>query len=348
MTPDTDLSSDAQQTREGLKTLLTGRVASSYGAPTWLGLLLGLLIFGFYCLVVPSLIVGLPRLHELLFDRGIIQYLTMGAASAVLGDLLAKVVISFWVKRRVTSRLMIDDAGVFTWEELGKVGQSVKWLIAERLASRSAWLRRIASGLLQFARGDSKDQVRETLRAQAAVDESNTASTFQYAKVLVWAIPLFGFIGTVQGIGDGISNFGGELARQRTHQEQVTKTGMSSSTQDADMDKLKEALGKVTTGLGVAFDTTYLALIVTIALMLALTMVEKREMDALTRIEETAERCFVTRLPATSQMDSEVLSNSAARIEAASHSMTKAATAVKSFQSDLSKGLHVRMGFPES
>lgn len=348
MTPETDLSPDAQHTREGLKTLLTGRIASSYGAPTWLGLLLGLLIFGFYYFVVPSFIKGLPRLYELLFERGIIQYFTIGATCAVTGDLLAKVVIGFWIKRRVTSRLIIDDAGVFTWEELGKVGQSVKWLLAERLASRSAWLRRIASGLLQFARGDSKDQVRETLRAQAAVDESNTASTFQYAKVLVWAIPLFGFIGTVQGIGDGISNFGGELARQRTHQEQVTKTGTSSSTQDADMDKLKEALGEVTTGLGVAFDTTYLALIVTIALMLALTMVEKREMDALTRLEEATERCFVTRLPATGHMDSNILSDSTTRIEAASQAMAKAASAVKAFQGDLSKGLHVRMGFPES
>ena len=74
--------------------------------------------------------------------------------------------------------------------------------------------------------------------------ELSMSSSFSLPKVLLWAIPLMGFIGTVIGMSQAVGSFDAVLSNADN------------------VDGLKNGLVKVTGGLGTAFDTTYLALVI--------------------------------------------------------------------------------------
>ena len=65
-----------------------------------------------------------------------------------------------------------------------------------------------------------------------------SAKSYAVPRVMIWAIPLMGFIGTVVGISKAVAGFSGFL---QTAEE---------------IDQIKQAIGGVTTGLAIAFDTT--------------------------------------------------------------------------------------------
>lgn len=103
-------------------------------------------------------------------------------------------------------------------------------------------------------------------------DREYMRSSFALPRFLVWAIPILGFIGTVLGISQGISNFSGAICN-------VDSAADISST-------LKDTLPLVTENLATAFDTTFLALILSIPLMLILTWIEKAEENYLIILDE--------------------------------------------------------------
>ncbi|MEM1304786.1 MAG: MotA/TolQ/ExbB proton channel family protein, partial [Planctomycetota bacterium] len=93
-------------------------------------------------------------------------------------------------------------------------------------------------------------------------DWDRMASGYSLVRIVAWAMPMLGFLGTVIGITLAIANL--------------------------NMEALLEGTDEVTSGLGVAFDTTALALALTIVLMLAKFGVEHVEQQLLT---EVAVRC---------------------------------------------------------
>lgn len=116
-----------------------------------------------------------------------------------------------------------------------------------------------------------------------AFDDSeiyNNASTLSYSfpKILLTVIPLLGFIGTVLGIGNAVRGFTGVL-------------GGSENTQ-----QLVDALGGITSGLGTAFDTTFLALSLSVPFLVFLTLVERRESQLLKTIDTELVDNLVSRL----------------------------------------------------
>ena len=93
----------------------------------------------------------------------------------------------------------------------------------------------------------------------AAADEKYVESTYTLPKGLIWAIPVTGFIGTVLGLSSAVGGFGAVVS------------------QGADMDMLKEALGGVTGGLSVAFETTLIALVAALVIQLLMTLLIRKE-----------------------------------------------------------------------
>jgi biopolymer transport protein ExbB/TolQ len=93
---------------------------------------------------------------------------------------------------------------------------------------------------------DAANAIRE--RAELAGDRLD--SSLSLVRYIAWAIPAIGFIGTVRGIGDAL-NFA----------EQAIKGDISS----------------VTTGLGLAFNSTFVGLSMCIILMFFLHMVQQRQ-----------------------------------------------------------------------
>ena len=97
--------------------------------------------------------------------------------------------------------------------------------------------------------------------------ELSMSSSFSFPKLLLWAIPLTGFIGTVIGMSQAVGSFDAVLSNADN------------------VDGLKDGLVQVTGGLGTAFDTTFLALVVSVCLAFPLTLCEKIEDRLLSQID---------------------------------------------------------------
>lgn len=101
--------------------------------------------------------------------------------------------------------------------------------------------------------------VAEILRSQAEYDENQLASSYTLVNGFLWATPVFGFVGTVLGLSEAVRGFGGTLQGA------------------ADLSVLKGSLQTVTGGLGVAFETTLVALVCALATQLLISAMQMRE-----------------------------------------------------------------------
>jgi len=117
--------------------------------------------------------------------------------------------------------------------------------------------------------GISRDtaELGDLLRRRADADRARAATAYLMPKFLVWGVPIFGFIGTVMGIGKAI----GALKLKGVAAEEGA---------------LSEALGTVSDSLAVAFDTTLIALIMSVAALLVQTLVQRQESQLLADIED--------------------------------------------------------------
>lgn len=112
---------------------------------------------------------------------------------------------------------------------------------------------------------------------------SASESSYTFPRILVWAIPLLGFIGTVIGISQAVNGFSGFLQEA------------------GEIEQIKEGIGTVTSGLAVAFDTTLLALFLSVLVMIPLVLVERQESQLLLAIDAYINDQLLPRLKDTSE-----------------------------------------------
>lgn len=105
--------------------------------------------------------------------------------------------------------------------------------------------------------------VDDILRSQADHDESGMETSYAMIGAFVWAIPVLGFIGTVQGLSQAIGQFA---------------TVLQSA---AELEAIKGALQDVTGGLATAFETTFQALVLALIIQLLLVYTKKSEEEFL-------------------------------------------------------------------
>jgi biopolymer transport protein ExbB/TolQ len=144
---------------------------------------------------------------------------------------------------------------------------------------KSFLIRRLLLALDNFKARKSVPEVGALLSAQAETDGAVVDSSYAMLKVLIWCIPILGFIGTVVGISQAVREF---------------DQGIQAA--DADIRVIKSALGSVTNGLAVAFDTTYLGLILSMVIMFPTNSVQKAEEDLLSEMEEYCNENLLPRL----------------------------------------------------
>ncbi|MCA9085203.1 MAG: MotA/TolQ/ExbB proton channel family protein [Planctomycetaceae bacterium] len=142
----------------------------------------------------------------------------------------------------------------------------------QRISSLSGWCDKLPQKLDQtqlshrlfdtvhYLKGSRKDGLEEHLRYLAELAGERLHQSFATIRTITWAIPILGFLGTVIGITMAIAN--------------VTPEQLDSS------------LGEVTGGLAVAFDTTALALGMSIVLVFASFVVERAEQNVLNDVEQ--------------------------------------------------------------
>ncbi|MCB1064753.1 MAG: MotA/TolQ/ExbB proton channel family protein [Verrucomicrobiae bacterium] len=131
-------------------------------------------------------------------------------------------------------------------------------------------INRIRKALEFFYIRQNNPDVAQMISSQSEVDANKVAGSYSMVKVFLWAIPIMGFIGTVLGIGTAIGGFGS-----------VLNVGDSG-----DMNQIVEALTPVLGSMGVAFDTTLLALVFSIMLSFPASGLQNSEDDLVTNVDE--------------------------------------------------------------
>jgi len=129
-------------------------------------------------------------------------------------------------------------------------------------------IERVQRALQFFRVRTSVREVVDQMRAQAEADAEAVESSYTLLRVFIWAIPILGFIGTVSGIGQAVGAFSSAVGGA------------------ADLGVLQQSIGSVTTGLGVAFDTTLLALVMSLAIMFPTSSLQRAEERFLASVEE--------------------------------------------------------------
>jgi biopolymer transport protein ExbB/TolQ len=125
---------------------------------------------------------------------------------------------------------------------------------------RQTYLARRLHEAIQFVgRKGSADNVDEHLRHLEELDAVQVHSGYATLRIIIWAIPILGFLGTVIGITVAIANLSPNA--------------------------LEQSMSEVTAGLGVAFDTTAEALALTMILMFAKSLVERVENRLLSEVD---------------------------------------------------------------
>ncbi len=121
---------------------------------------------------------------------------------------------------------------------------------------------RVREALEYVRRWDSPENLDEQLRYLSDRDAGQLHARSALVRVIIWAIPMLGFLGTVMGLTMAIANL--------------------------DITVLEESTLEVVGGLAVAFDTTALALAMSLLLMFAQFLVDRQETTLLTEVDERA------------------------------------------------------------
>lgn len=203
------------------------------------------------------------RWVELFTRRGAVPYVVMLLASWSVLCLLVKLQ-KIGVQRRA---LLVVDIAPNEPDFVLSPGTAGR--VLERLAHRCADPSRfLLFDRLSFAVSNLRNMGRvgdvdDALNARADADADAAESSYTLLRGLVWAIPVLGFIGTVQGLSLSLGAFGDVIQ------------------ESADFDQLKPALREVTGGLATAFDTTLLALVAALVVQMLLTVIRRREEELL-------------------------------------------------------------------
>jgi len=147
---------------------------------------------------------------------------------------------------------VVEDCNTLT----GRLDRLPPWQQHDHLVGR------LREALEHVRRHGSSETLDDQLKYLADLDAGRLHSSYALVRVIIWAIPILGFLGTVVGITMAIAN-------------------LSPGA-------VEDSLPEVITGLSVAFATTTQALVLSILLMFAQYYVDQKENALLARVDERA------------------------------------------------------------
>lgn len=135
--------------------------------------------------------------------------------------------------------------------------------------ARNCLARRLREALEMVRRKDSADSIEEHLRHLEDADRDRIHGSYALVRIIIWAMPVLGFLGTVIGITVAIANLSPET--------------------------MEKSMPDVIHGLGIAFDTTAQALALTMAVMFVKYCVECSDERLVLLVDARAEEELVGR-----------------------------------------------------
>jgi biopolymer transport protein ExbB/TolQ len=148
---------------------------------------------------------------------------------------------------------------------LARLERLPAWRASDYLA------RRLREALEHVSRRNSAETLDDQLHYLAAIDADRLHASYAMIRLIIWAVPILGFLGTVVGITMAIASLR--------------------------VDAVQESMAAVTSGLGVKFDTTALALTLSMILMSLQYFVDRAETELLTAVDRRAEEELIGRFP---------------------------------------------------
>lgn len=217
------------------------------------------------------------QLGQLFWDRGLIPFATTFLMFWSVGILILK-----WLNLKEQKEAMLLDvlpsevSEEITLESLSGFVKHIRELPGS--SSESFLINRVLRGIEHFRVRKSAAEAVTMMESQSAIDANNVAGSYTLLKAFIWALPILGFIGTVVGVSAAVASLA------------------SSLDSAADMTAMKGALNSVFSGLGTAFDTTLLALIMSMFVKIPTSALQKSEDDLITQVDEYCNENLLRRL----------------------------------------------------
>ena len=192
--------------------------------------------------------------------NGKIQFLTVWAFWVAMIQMAARFWLHSVVERRIRKNVMLSQLWAVEWSALDDDALNKRSAICEfgraelarrRLMgthARSAYLDLYHAAIAAFkVEGDYKS-VPAFVDGQSATIGDERSAGMGFIKYLIWSIPSLGFVGTVVGIGDALLE--------------------TVNVDSLDVGQAAIAKSMVSSNIGVAFDTTLVALLLSLVSML--------------------------------------------------------------------------------
>jgi biopolymer transport protein ExbB/TolQ len=128
---------------------------------------------------------------------------------------------------------------------------------------------------LQINRG-RRNQLESDLKSLSELEADRQHDSYSLLRIIHWAMPMLGFLGTVLGISQTLS--------------QLDTATLASQQGDA--------MNQLTAGLNIAFDTTAIALVLTVISMFIQFAISRLEQSILSQIDSDAADCLIPYLSA--------------------------------------------------
>ncbi len=174
---------------------------------------------------------------------------------------------SSWVSRQEKAAETLfpkPENGTFSPENAVEMVEKLD-AIPEKIR-KGYFVQRLRASLDFIVRNQSAHGFSDEMKYLSDLDAAKMGQSYSFIRVVIWAIPILGFLGTVMGITLAIGGLGGNLSDTET------------------------TLPKMISDLSFAFDTTALALSFSIILMFFQFYVEKLENRLLARVDEQTNR----------------------------------------------------------
>ncbi|MBQ4480334.1 MAG: MotA/TolQ/ExbB proton channel family protein [Victivallales bacterium] len=235
----------------------------------WFAMFLGAAFTGvFYLILYPFYARGGGQMIQMFFhggaaNRSTVPYYTMFLTFWCLAFLLLK-----WKKLAVQRRALSVQVvpGQFSNYVISRMNaRDIITGIHNRVYGSEHFMAlwRIECALGNLDNIGHVSEVSAVMNDLAENDANFMESTYTFPKGLIWAIPVLGFIGTVLGLSQAVGGFGAVVAS------------------GADLETLKVSLSNVTSGLGIAFETTLIALVAALVIQLLMTLLIQKEEEFL-------------------------------------------------------------------
>ena len=198
----------------------------------------------------------------------LIRYLTSHAVSYIASAMFcvgvaALLLRSFEVINQMFSlgRINLKNEG---GEDALQVANSFSRQLREmRKSAQGSYLwKRLHDATSTVCRNESAEGLEDELKYLADLDAGRQQDGYSLVRILIWAIPMLGFLGTVIGISDALGNIGVDA--------------------QGNFDSMMEGLSSA---LYVAFDTTALALTLSIIMMFGQFFVDRFETQLLDTVD---------------------------------------------------------------